>query len=83
MAKYEEIRKLFNDKKVGVVLAVDETFLRHHECGGVSEVLVPKGTKWLPPTSDANDKEVCTLMMKMDIASSQLLKPKIIFTGAH
>ena len=49
VAKSAEIRKLFNNKNVGVVLAADETFLRCHERGGrCGEVLVPKGTKRAP-----------------------------------
>ena len=83
MAKSEEIRKLFNDKKFGVFLAADETFLRCYEHGGSGEVLVPKRIKWIPPTSDSNEKEGHTLMLKIDMDSSQLLSSQITFTGMH
>ena len=56
MAKSEEII-FFTKKKVEVVLAVDKTFLRFHECGGSGEVLLPKGIKWVSPTSISNEKE--------------------------
>ena len=48
VAKSEEIRKLLNEKKFGVVLSVEETFFSHHERRGSGGVLVPKGTKRPP-----------------------------------
>ena len=64
------------------MLASDETLLRHHEQSGKGcEVLVPKGTKRVPPTKEANVKEGQKLMLIMDMTSSQLIMPHIIFTG--
>ena len=77
------LEKKINEKKVRVVLAADETFSKHHKCGGSGEVLVREGTKQVLPTSDSNEKEGFTLMLKIVMASTQLLTSHIIFAGVH
>ena len=57
----------------------DETFLRFHE---KDENLVdPRGVKRVGVASKINVKDGCTLMVTMDMASSQLTSPFIIFKG--
>ena len=45
------------------------------------QVTVLKGMKRVPPAKNLNKKEGCTLMVTMDVDSSQLLAPHTIFTG--
>jgi len=59
------------------VIAADETFLRFHESS--SKVLAPKGAKRVGMALKCNEKEGCTLMVSMEMISSQLLPPFVIF----
>ena len=47
--------EIFNEKKVGVVLATDKTILRRHGQG--DETLVPKETKRVPPAKEFSANE--------------------------
>ena len=60
-------------------MAADETFIRFHERN--SRILVPSGEKRVGSAAKFNEKEGCTLMVTMDLLSSSLLRPFIIFTG--
>ena len=62
-----------------VVIAADETFLRFHEAS--STVVAPKGSKRVGTAIKSNEKEGCTVMVSMEMISSQLLPPFIIFKG--
>ena len=73
------VRKTFEDENVSVVIAADETFLRFHESS--STVLVPKGAKRVGTAIKCNEKEGCTVMVSMEMISSQLLPPFVIFKG--
>ena len=73
------VLKTFREKNVGAVMAADETFIRFHERN--SRILVPSGEKRVGSAAKFNEKEGCTLMVTMDLLSSSLLRPFIIFTG--
>ena len=75
----EQVRTLFLKEKVEVVLAGDETFLKFHEKD--DNLLVPRGVKRVGTASKIDEKDGCTLMVTMDMASSQLTTPFIIFKG--
>ena len=75
----ERVRTLFLKEKVEVVLAADETFLKFHEKD--DNLLVPRGVKRVGTASKIDEKDGCTLMVTMDMASSQLTTPFIIFRG--
>ena len=70
--------KKFREKNVGAVMAADETFIRFHERN--SRILVPSVEKRVGSAAKFNEKEGCTLMVTMDLLSSSLLRPFIIFT---
>ena len=72
-------RNKFKDEDVQVVIASDETFLRFHESS--STVVAPKGAKRVGAAMKCNEKEGCTLMVSMEMISSQLLPPFVIFKG--
>jgi len=71
------VRQKFKAENVSVVIAADETFLRFHESS--SEVLAPRGAKRVGTSLKCNEKEGCTLMVSMEMISSQLLPPFVIF----
>ena len=73
------VRKRFEEENVSVVIAADETFLRFHE--SLSTVLAPEGAKRVGTAIKCNKKEGCTLMVSMEMISSQLLPPFAIFKG--
>ena len=73
------VLKTFREKNVGAVMAADETFIHFHERN--SRILVPSGEKRVGSAAKFNEKEGCTLMVTMDLLSSSLLRPFIIFTG--
>ena len=73
------VRQRFNEKNVDVVLAADETFLRFIEAN--SKAVVPRGSKRVGTALKCSEKEGCTVMVSMDMHSSQLLPPFIIFKG--
>ena len=60
-------------------MAANETFICFHEQN--SQILVPSGEKCVGSATKFNEKEGCTLMVTMDLLSSSLLQPFIIFTG--
>ena len=72
-------RNRFREEDVQVVIAADETFLRFHEAS--STVVAPKGAKRVGAAMKSNEKEGCTLMVSMEMISSQLLPPFVIFKG--
>ena len=67
------------EEDVDIVLSADETFLKFHERSGT--LLVPSGSKRVGSSATYDDKDGCTLMVTMDMISSQLLNPLIIFSG--
>jgi len=71
--------KVFRDKNVGAVMAADETFIHFHERH--SRILVPTGERHVGSSMRINEKDGCTLMVTLDLLSSSLLRPFIIFTG--
>jgi hypothetical protein len=71
--------KTFREKNVGAVMAADETFICFHEHN--SRILFPLGEKRVGTAAKFDEKEGCTLMVTMDMLSSSLLCPFIIFTG--
>ena len=73
------IRKKFAEENVSVVISADETFLRFHEAS--SKVLAPEGTKRVGTALKYKEKEGCTVMVSMEMISSQLLPPFVIFKG--
>ena len=74
-----QIVKTFREKNVGAVMAADETFIRFHKHN--TRILVPSGEKRVGTAAKFKEKEGCTLMVTMDVLSSSLLRPFIIFTG--
>ena len=75
----ERVRKTFRDADVDVVLAADEMFLRFNETG--KSILAPKGVKRVGTTAKVDSKSGCTVLPTMDMLSSTLLPPMIIFKG--
>jgi hypothetical protein len=71
--------KTFREKNVGAVMAADETCIRFHERN--SRILVLSGEKRVGTAAKFNEKEGCTLMVTMDMLSSSVSRPFIIFTG--
>ena len=72
-------RNRFRNEDVQVVIAADETFMRFHEAA--STVVAPRGAKRVGTAIKSNEKEGCTLMVSMEMTSSQLLPPFVIFKG--
>jgi hypothetical protein len=60
-------------------MAADEMFTRFHERNSL--ILVPSGEKRVGTAAKFNEKEGSTMMVTMDMLSSSLLHPYIIFTG--
>jgi len=75
----KRIRKAFSEANVDVVLAADETFIRFHETRGF--VIGPKGEKRIGTAAQIDDKAGCTVLPTMDMTTSRLLAPMVIFTG--
>ena len=75
----QRIRNKFVASGVEVVLAADETFIRFHEED--SSIICPVGAKRVGRASKKDLKDGATLMVTMDMASSQLTQPFIIFKG--
>jgi OTU-like cysteine protease/DDE superfamily endonuclease len=75
----ERARALFRNEQVEVVLAADETFLKFHERD--TSLLVPRGVKRVGSAAKLDEKDGCTLMVTMDMSSSQLIPPFLIFKG--
>ena len=73
------VRNRFREEDVEVVIAADETFLRFHEAS--STVVAPKSVKRVGTAIKSNEKEGCTLMVSMEMITSQLLPPFVIFKG--
>jgi hypothetical protein len=70
---------LFLKEGADVILAANETFLKFHERD--IRFLVPRGVKRVGSASKMDEKDGCTLMVTMDMATSQLTHPFIIFKG--
>jgi len=75
----ERVRNIFQEENVEVVLAADETFLKFHERSDT--YIVPKGTKRIGSSGKYDEKTCCTLMVTMDMLSSKLVVPMMIFIG--
>ena len=75
----ERVRNKFKNEDVSVVISADETFLRFHESS--SQLLAPKGAKRVGTAIKCNEKEGCTLMVSMEMMSSHVLPPFVIFKG--
>lgn len=71
--------KKFREKNGGSVMAADETFIRFHE--RYAHILDPSSEKYVGSAAKCNEKEGCTLMVTMDLISSSLLRPFIVFPG--
>lgn len=72
-------RNRIREEDVQVVIAADETFLRFHDAS--STVVAPEGAKRVGTAMKSYEKEGCTLMVSMEMISSQLLPPFVIFKG--
>ena len=75
----KRIRDSFIENKVDVVLAADETYIRFNETKGL--VICPTGEKRVGSATQVDDKAGCTVLPTMDMTSSRLLPPLVIFTG--
>jgi hypothetical protein len=75
----QRVRETFQKAEVDVVVAADETFIRFHEED--SRVLAPVGEKRIGKAVTCDGKSGCTVLPTMDMLSSQLLPPLIIFNG--
>ena len=73
----QRVRKTFSKAKVNVVINCDETFIRFHEAS--KKVLARKGSKRVGVARKLDNKDGCTLMVSMEMRSSQLLPPFVIF----
>jgi hypothetical protein len=73
------VRETFLRENVNVVIAADEMFIRFHEEG--SSVLAPTGEKRIGKSVTCDKKAGCTVLPTMDLLSSCLLPPMIIFNG--
>jgi len=70
---------MFEVDVLDVVVAADEAFLRIHEVD--HRVIAPVGEKRVGTSMKYDDKAGCTVMVSMELLSSQLLPPFIIFKG--
>jgi DDE superfamily endonuclease len=75
----QRVRKTFFEAKVNVVINCDETFIRFHEVS--TKVLAKKGSKRVGVARKLDEKDGCTLMVSMEMKTSQLLPPFVIFKG--
>jgi hypothetical protein len=75
----QRVRETFQKAEVDVVVAADETFIRFHEED--SRVLAPVGEARIGKAVTCDGKSGCTVLPTMDMLSSQLLPPLIIFNG--
>ena len=79
----EEGAKRCRDKmlaeNVDVLISSDETFMKFHESG--SMVLAPVGAKRIGSALKIKEKEGCTVMVSIEMFSSRLLPPFVIFKG--
>lgn len=73
------VRETFLKENVDVVIAADETFIRFHEA--YDKVIAPRGEKRIGSAAFADEKAGCTVLPTMEMNSSLLLSPLIIFTG--
>ena len=78
LAKHSN-RKYFGNWSVGVsvVLSADETFIRFNE--SCNHCIAPKGIKRVEFSAKENDKAGVALLPTLDMTSSRLLPPLIIF----
>ena len=75
----QRVRKTFSEAKVNVVINCDETFIRFHVAS--KKILARKGSKRVGVSRKLDEKDGCTLMVSMEMRSSQLLPPFVIFKG--
>ena len=73
------VRKLFKEEDVDVVLSVDETFLRFHEC--TNKVLAPIVVNGVGVALSVNEKNGFSVMITVDMCANIALPPFIVFTG--
>lgn len=72
-----KIRQQFRKVGVSVVLSADETFIRFNESS--DHCIAPKGIKRVGFCAKENEKGGVTLLPTLDMTSSRLLPPLIIF----
>jgi hypothetical protein len=75
----KRVRELFFKKKVTVVINADEMFINYHLVS--KSVLVPTNTARVGSAITLDAKAGCTVMVAMEMKTSTLLPPLIIFNG--
>ena len=75
----ERDRNRFQDENVEVVISEDD-FLKFHERSDT--YIVPKVTKRIGSSGKYDEKTGCTLMVTVDMLSSKLVEPMMIFIGS-
>lgn len=75
----ERIRKLFKSHGIMRIFAADETNIKFHEVS--DSVLAPQGVKRVGTACKISSNDGCTLMVTMDMTTSQLAPPLIIYKG--
>jgi hypothetical protein len=79
IANAEEVRKVFKEADVDIVVNADQTFLRFYP--EQEYVLAPKGCKRVGGKVKTDEKAGCTLMVSAELNSSRLLPPFIVMNG--
>ena len=69
--------KLFEEEDVDVILSADENFPRFHET--TKKVLAPKGVKRVGVVLFVNEKNDCSVMIRLDMFANIVLPPFILF----
>ena len=75
----ERVRKLFHSNCVKRIFSVDETNVKFHEVS--KTLLAPQGTKRVGTACSIPSSDGCTVMVTMDMLTSQLTPPFIIYKG--
>jgi len=75
----ERIRKHFKSHGVKRIFSADETNVKFHELS--STVLAPIGVKRVGSAAKVSSSDGCTVMVTMDMTSSQLTPPLVIYKG--
>eukprot|EP00956_Cyclotella_meneghiniana_P024783 scaffold50391_cov37-Cyclotella_meneghiniana.AAC.1 len=75
----EEVRKVFIEAGVDVVVNADQTFIKFYP--EVEYVLAPSGAKRVGGKMNADDKAGFTVMVTAELNASKLLPPFIVYNG--
>ena len=75
----ERVRKLFQSHSVKRIFSADETNVKFHEVS--KTVLAPQGIKRVGTACSVPSSDGCTIMVTMDMLTSQLTPPFIIYKG--